>query len=212
MRHVLFVCNHNAGRSQMAHAFLEAVAPDDIAVESAGTQPAEEVWPVVVEAMREVGIDIAGRRPQKLTLEMQLHTDWAVTMGCGDACPFVPSTVQAWDLKDPSTMRIEDVRAVRDEIQRLVQDLVDHHLDAIYADRTAHQMRLERLLPSLLGGLGDEHSEQEIRACADRVLGEFSDAAVRSHVMALAHRKATDCLRAGGCAPVPTDDQTPVAA
>jgi arsenate reductase len=210
MRHVLFVCNHNAGRSQMAHAFFEAVAPDDIVVSSAGTQPAKEVWPVVVQAMAEVGIDIAGRKPQKLTNEMQMQTDWAITMGCGDACPFVPSAVHAWDLQDPSTMEIEDVRKVRDEVQRLVLDLVDHHLDEIYADKTAHQMRLERLL-RLLSDLED-HTPQEIRACADRILEEFSEGAVRSHVITLAHRRAKECLKAGGCAPVPTDDTIPVAA
>lgn len=205
MRHVLFVCNHNAGRSQMAHAFFQAVAPDDIVVSSAGTQPAKTVWPVVVEAMAEVGIDISAEKPQKLTVEMQLQTDWAITMGCGDACPFVPSTVQAWDLQDPSTMDIEGVRKVRDEIQRLVTDLVDNHLAEIYADKTAHHIRLERLLPDLLRDLGDQHSDQEIRSCADRVLGDYAEAAVRSHVITLAHRRATECLTSGGCAPVPTD-------
>ncbi len=91
MRYVLFVCNHNAGRSQMAQAFFERHAPADVRAESAGTAPATEIWPVVVEAMREVGVDIAGRKPKKLLREMQLHADWAVTMGCGDACPYVPN-------------------------------------------------------------------------------------------------------------------------
>src|SRR3954452_8568404 len=101
MRYVLFVCNHNAGRSQMAQAFFERSAPEDVRAESAGSQPAAEIWPPVVEAMREVGIDIAGRKPRKLVREMQLHADWAVTMGCDDACPYVPTTVEAWDLPDP---------------------------------------------------------------------------------------------------------------
>ena len=94
MKYVLFVCNHNAGRSQMAQALFERHAPDDVRAESAGSTPAKQLWPNVVEAMREIGIDLSGRRPRKLTVEMQLHADWAVTMGCGDACPYVPTRVE----------------------------------------------------------------------------------------------------------------------
>src|ERR1700688_2733675 len=97
IRYVLFVCNHNAGRSQMAQAFFERYGPQDVRAESAGTEPASEVWPSVVEAMREVGLDLAERKPKRLTLEMQLHADWAVTMGCGNACPYVATKVEAWD-------------------------------------------------------------------------------------------------------------------
>src|SRR5256884_4107520 len=86
MKYVLFVCNHNAGRSQMARAFFDALAPPDIRAQSAGTEPATPIWPAVVEVMNEVGLDISDRRPKKLTREMQLHADLAVTMGCGDAC------------------------------------------------------------------------------------------------------------------------------
>lgn len=89
VRYVLFVCNHNAGRSQMAQAFFERYGPDDVIAESAGNQPAAQIWPTVIEAMREIGFDLTGRKPQKLTVEMQLHADWATTMGCGDSCPYV---------------------------------------------------------------------------------------------------------------------------
>lgn len=96
MRYVLFVCNHNAGRSQIAQAFFERDAPEGFRAESAGTNPARKVHPEVLAVMREVDIDLEGRRPQRLSLEMQLHADWAVTMGCGDACPYVPTRVDDW--------------------------------------------------------------------------------------------------------------------
>ena len=143
MRYVLFVCNHNAGRSQMAQAFFERLAPDDFRAESAGAEPAQAVWPEVVEAMREVGIDLTAE-PKKLTTEMQLHADWAVTMGCGDACPFVPTVVEDWDLPDPAGRPIEDVREIRDEIERRVEELITDRAEQIRADRTAHESRLAR--------------------------------------------------------------------
>jgi arsenate reductase len=87
MRYVLFVCTHNAGRSQIAQAFFERYAPADIRAESAGEEPAAAIWPNVIEAMREVGIDISDRRPKKLDLEMQLHADWAITLHCKASCP-----------------------------------------------------------------------------------------------------------------------------
>jgi arsenate reductase len=124
MTYVLFVCNHNAGRSQMAQAFFERDAPPGARSESAGTNPAERVWPAVVAAMREVGIDIADRKPKKLTVEMQQGADLAVTMGCGDACPYVPTTVEDWDLPDPAGRPLEEIRAVRDTIELRVKELV----------------------------------------------------------------------------------------
>ena len=102
IRYVLFVCNHNAGRSQMAQAFFERYGPEDVRAESAGNEPAAEIWPTVIEAMGEIGIDLTGRKPKKLTVEMQLHADWAITMGCGDSCPYVPATVEDWDIPDPA--------------------------------------------------------------------------------------------------------------
>ena len=149
MRYVLFVCTHNAGRSQMAQALFERHNPEDVRAESAGTQPSREVWPEVVEVMRELDVDLAGRKPTKLTVEMQLHADWAVTMGCRDVCPYVPTTVEDWDLPDPAGKPIEEVRAIRDAIEVHVTDLVEQRLDAIRSDDTAHRLRLRKLLPVL---------------------------------------------------------------
>jgi arsenate reductase len=117
MKYVLFVCTHNAGRSQMAQALFERHAPADIRAESAGQQPAERVWPEVVEAMGEIGIDLSGRRPKKLTVEMQLHADWAITLACGAQCPYVPTPVEDWDIPDPTGRPIEEVRAIRDAVE-----------------------------------------------------------------------------------------------
>jgi protein-tyrosine-phosphatase len=124
MTYVLFVCNHNAGRSQMAQAFFERDAPPGAEAESAGTNPGEQVWPEVVEVMREVGIDLSSRTPKKLTVEMQQRADLAVTMGCGDACPYVPTTVEDWDLPDPAGRPIGEVREVRDTIEQRVKQLI----------------------------------------------------------------------------------------
>jgi arsenate reductase len=199
IRYVLFVCNHNAGRSQMAQAFFERYGPEDVRAESAGTEPAPEIWPPVVEAMREVGFDLSGRKPKKLTLEMQLHADWAITMGCGDACPYVPTMVEEWDIPDPAGRSIEDVRAIRDGIQAHIRELIAVSLEAIRADRTAHEFRLRRLLPMLAEEFAATRSSEEIRACADAVLEGFDGARVRSHVMTLAHRQTRECLRRDTC-------------
>ncbi len=199
MKHVLFVCNHNAGRSQMAAAFFERDAPADVRAESAGSSPAARVWPEVIEAMREVGIDLSRRRPRRLEREMQLHADWAVTMGCGDACPYVPTMVEAWDIPDPAGRSLDDVRAIRDSIERHVQELIELRLDAIRSDHTAHALRLEQMIPSLAEEFEGLRSPAEIRACADAVLARYDDAAIRSHVLSLAHRQTRDCLHAEGC-------------
>ena len=199
MKYVLFVCTHNAGRSQMAQAFFERHAPDDVRAESAGSDPAPEVWPSVVQAMDEVGIDLRGRRPKKLMVETQLHADWAVTMGCGDVCPYVPTTVEDWDLRDPAGKSFQEVREIRDEIEERVRDLVIERLPAIRSDRTAHQMRLVRLLPPLVEEFGVQRSDAEIRACADAVLSQYADAPVRSFAMTLAHRRTRECLQRETC-------------
>jgi arsenate reductase len=203
VKYVLFVCSHNAGRSQMAHAFFEHLGPADMRAESAGAQPAHAVWPEVVEVMREVGIDIAERRPKKLMREMQLHADWAVTMGCGDACPYVPTSVEDWDVPDPAGCAIEEVRTIRDDIERRVRELIATGLDAIRSDRTAHQLRLEKLLPQLAREFEGQRSPGEIRACADAVLSSFEGATVRSYVQTLAYRRTRDCLRAERCEALP---------
>jgi len=199
LRYVLFVCVHNAGRSQMAQAFFERYGPEDVVAESAGTKPAHEVSPVVVEAMRESGIDISGRRPKALSLEMQLHADWAVTMGCGDACPYVASAVEAWDVPDPAGRPIEDVRVIRDGLEAQVRELVAKRLESIRTDRTAHQLRLERLLPKLVEEFAEIKPAEEIRACADAVLQGFEGSRVRTHILALAHRQTRECLRQETC-------------
>jgi arsenate reductase (thioredoxin) len=199
MKYVLFVCTHNAGRSQMAQALFERHAPDDVRAESAGSAPATEVWPAVIEAMDEIGIDLRGRRPRKLMVEMQLHADWAVTMGCGDVCPYVPTAVEDWDLPDPAGKSFEEVCEIRDAIEERVRDLVVDRLHAIQSDRTAHQMRLVRLLPALVKEFAGQRSDAEIRACADAVLSQYADAPVRSFAMTLAHRRTRECLQRETC-------------
>ena len=200
MKYVLFVCTHNAGRSQMAHAFFDRYAPADIRAESAGESPRREgVWPNVIEAMREVGIEIGNRRPIKLSVEMQLHADWAITLACGATCPYVPTTVEDWDIPDPAGKSLEETRAIRDAIEVRVRDLVENRIDAIRSDRTAHQLRLAALLPGLAEEFAGRRSEAEIRACADAVLADFGEVPVRSHVLTLAHRRTRECLSREHC-------------
>lgn len=123
---VLFVCVHNAGRSQMAAALLERHAAGRVRVRSAGSQPACAINPAVVEVMREVGIDLAGAVPRRLTHGAVQEADVVVTMGCGDACPVVfGRRYLTWDLPDPSGRPVEEVRAIRDEIDRLVRGLLE---------------------------------------------------------------------------------------
>ncbi len=122
---VLFVCVHNAGRSQMAAALLERLAPGAIDVRSAGSEPADQLNPVVVEAMREVGIDIAARQPELLSPSDVREADVVVTMGCGDACPIFPGKrYEDWPLDDPAGQGIDAVRAIRDAIEMRVDRLV----------------------------------------------------------------------------------------
>jgi arsenate reductase len=200
MKTVLFVCTQNAGRSQIAEALFNLHAPDDMRAESAGQQPrAEGVWPNVSEVVRELGIDISRNRPKKLRPEMQLHADWAITLACGATCPYVPTFVEDWDIPDPAGKSIDEVRGIRDQIELHVRELLDNRLDAIREDRTAHQLRLTRVLPGLIERF-PELPDTEIRACADAVLAEFDDVPVRSFVMTLAERKAVECLVTGGCA------------
>jgi hypothetical protein len=148
--------------------------------------------------MSEVGIDLRERRPQKLTVEMQLHADWAITLACGAQCPYVPTTVEDWDIPDPAGRSLDEVRAIRDAIETRVRELLDEKIDLIRSDRTAHQARLWRLLPNLVAEFGGQRSEEEIRTAADAALAEFQDAPVRSFVMTIANRKAREVLRASG--------------
>lgn len=126
MTTVIFACVHNAGRSQMAaHFFRHLADPAKATAISAGTQPAERVNPAVVEAMAEVGIDVSGARPQRLTAELATGAARLFTMGCGDECPFVPGLrIDDWPLPDPRGKDLDTVRAIRDEIRARVSGLV----------------------------------------------------------------------------------------
>ena len=122
---VLFVCVHNAGRSQMAAGFLNALSDGAVEVRSAGSMPGDQINPVAVEAMAEVGIDIASEQPKILTDQAVQDSDVVITMGCGDACPFYPGKrYEDWELEDPAGKDIETVREVRDEIKTRVEELI----------------------------------------------------------------------------------------
>ena len=122
---VLFVCVHNAGRSQMAAGFARTLSSGGVRVLSAGSEPADRLNPVAVEAMAEVGIDIAGSRPQVLQVDDVRASDVAITMGCGDACPILPGTrYEDWELTDPAGLPLDEVRPIRDEIRRRVEELL----------------------------------------------------------------------------------------
>ena len=122
---VLFVCVHNAGRSQMAAGFLAAFAGDRIEVRSAGSIPGDRVNPAAVEAMAEVGIDISDQRPKVLTTQAVQTSDVVITMGCGDVCPIFPGKrYEDWQLEDPAGQGLDAVRPIRDEIGRRIQTLV----------------------------------------------------------------------------------------
>jgi len=122
MATVLFVCLHNAGRSQMSAALLDHEADGRHTALSAGTTPADRVHPEVIEVMRELGIDLAERQPQLLTRELAEEADVVVTMGCGDQCPYVPGKLYIdWDLPDPKGKPLADVRAIRDDIKQRVE-------------------------------------------------------------------------------------------
>ena len=125
MAHVLFVCLHNAGRSQMSRALFERASGGRHQAASAGTSPAREVHPEVIEVMRELNLDVSGETPRRLTTELAQRADLVVTMGCGDECPYIPGKVYVdWDLPDPKGRPIEEVRAIRDDIQGRVEKLV----------------------------------------------------------------------------------------
>ena len=123
--HVLFVCLHNAGRSQMSQALFERAAAGRHQARSAGTTPAEHIHPEVLRAMQELEIDLAGRTPQLLTRELAEWADIVVTMGCGDQCPYIPGRRYIdWDLPDPAGRPLDEVRATRDEIATRVNGLI----------------------------------------------------------------------------------------
>jgi arsenate reductase len=127
---VLFVCVHNAGRSQMAAGWLRQLAGERIEVRSAGSAPADEINPTAVQAMREVGIDITDQRPKKLDYASAQTSDVIITMGCGDACPVFPGTrYEDWQLDDPAGQGIDAIRPIRDDIRNRVEKLTAELLD-----------------------------------------------------------------------------------
>jgi arsenate reductase (thioredoxin) len=133
MARVLFVCLHNAGRSQISKALFDWAANGRHESESAGTEPGERVHPEVVEAMNQLGIDLSRRTPQKLTNELAEWADLVVTMGCGDACPYIPGKLYLdWDLPDPKNRPVDEVRVLRDDIERRAPELV-RELDQLAA-------------------------------------------------------------------------------
>ena len=122
---VLFVCVHNAGRSQMAAGWLRRLAGDRIEVRSAGSMPADQINPIAVEAMREEGIDITAEQPKVLTPEAVQASDVVITMGCGDACPYYPGKrYEDWKLDDPAGQGIDAVRPIRDDIRARIEGLI----------------------------------------------------------------------------------------
>jgi arsenate reductase len=125
MARVLFVCLHNAGRSQMSQVLFEALAGDRHEARSAGTEPAQRIHPAVVKVMSEVGVDLEGRTPRLLTDELARWADVVVTMGCGDACPVIPGRRYVdWELSDPKDLPLDEVRAIRNDIASRVASLV----------------------------------------------------------------------------------------
>jgi arsenate reductase len=128
---VLFVCVHNAGRSQMAAGWLRHLASDRVEVRSAGSEPADQINPAAVEAMKEVGIDITDQTPTKLTWDAAKESDVIITMGCGDACPVFPGKrYEDWKLEDPAGKGVDSVRPIRDEIKTRIEVLLADLLPA----------------------------------------------------------------------------------
>ena len=126
---VLFVCVHNAGRSQMAAGFMKTLGADRVEVLSAGSAPKDSINPIAVEAMKEIGIDISNNVPKVLTPEAVQESDAVITMGCGDACPFYPGKrYEDWVLDDPAGQGIESVRVIRDDIKKRVEQLLSELL------------------------------------------------------------------------------------
>lgn len=147
MPEVLFVCEHNAGRSQMAAALTHHLSQGRIGVRSAGSQPGEQIYPAVVEAMSEIGVDVTQEFPKPLSDEVVRAADAVITMGCGDACPIYPGKhYEDWQLTDPHDAALEDVRRIRDEISARVEQLLAH----LQADIDAESAGAEELSEPVL--------------------------------------------------------------
>jgi arsenate reductase (thioredoxin) len=121
---ILFLCTHNAGRSQLAEAFLNQMADGRVRAMSAGSQPKNRINPVVVQAMQELGIDLRGKKPKKLTPGLMAGVDRIISMGCGDACPITPTAHEDWRIDDPEGKSLDEVRSIRDQVQARVDSLV----------------------------------------------------------------------------------------
>ena len=209
MRRVLFVCKEHDGRSQMAQAFFERDAPPGAHAESAGVRSSGHLQPHVVEALREVGLDVCGGRPQRLLVEMQMHADLAVTLGCRDACPYVPTRVEHWEVDDLAGRDLAGVRAVRDRVEQQVRALV-RRLPELLGEHSPHQTRLIQLLPVLVEEFQGVRSPEEIRSCADAILSRYDASPGRPDFLTLAHERMRDCLRAEVCQPCArVDDRLP---
>jgi arsenate reductase (thioredoxin) len=169
---VLFVCVHNAGRSQMAAALLERKAEGRVTVFSAGSEPADQLHPAVVEAMREIGIDLAGERPKRLEDRMVKEADVVITMGCGDACPIYPGKrYEDWELEDPSGKDLEAVRGIRDEIAARIDSLLAELMRGRSARSDPFQVGATRSMakPSLTRGpSGDAGRARSLRRSGSR--------------------------------------------
>ena len=149
--------------------------------------------------MRELDIDLSRNKPKRLSVEMQLHADWAVTMGCGDVCPYVPTTVDDWNIPDLAGRPVDEVREIRDLIDERVKELAHQEIHAIRLDATSHRFRLAKLLPQLIAEFGDTRPAEVIRGCADRILDDYDDVPVLTYVFTLAHKRARECLRKEHC-------------
>ena len=150
--------------------------------------------------MREVGIDLAGRKPKRLTVEMQLHADWAVTMGCGDVCPYVPTRVDDWDIPDPAGKSLDEVREIRDLIARARQRSrrEPDRRDPVRPDIAP--MATREAAPAADQRVRRHATTPEvIRGCADRILDDYDDVPIRSHIFTLAHKRTRECLRKDTC-------------
>ena len=160
---VLFVCVHNAGRSQMAAAFLTHLSQGAVEVRSAGSEPAEQVNPAAVQAMAEVGINIAAEKPKILTDQAVRESDVVITMGCGDTCPFYPGKrYEDWVLDDPAGQGVDAVRPIRDNIKRRVETLISELLPTHQAHAQAQQTSAQQ--PQAQQTAGEQTTAQRTRA------------------------------------------------